>query len=96
MKKVFLIVIAAIGMMSCDNKEIVRTPQGAKFRVKNYTGIDYKGGDTVCVRKGTLADEFSICADGKIQDTIYVIDYKYKGEPQVAYIEHKKVIITKQ
>lgn len=95
-KKVSFILIAAIGMMSCDNSEIVRTPENAKFRVKNNTGIYYKAGDTVCVRKGSLAEEFSICADGVIKDTIYIIDYKYEGQERTAVIEHKKVIITKQ
>lgn len=94
MKKLLLVLITSIALMSCGrNEKSVRFPNGAIIVARCTNDIDYGQGAKVCVRK-TIYSGWEICTDGEMQDTTYIISYKREGVDRSSIITHKIGIIS--
>lgn len=89
MKKLLLVLITSIALMSCGRThKAIRLPNGAIVKAQNTTDIDYGVGARVCVRK-TIYSGWEICTDGEMKDTTIAISYKRDGIDRVSVITHK-------
>lgn len=94
MKKLLVILITAITLMSCGReKKAVTLPNGAVIEATNTSNIRYLLNAKVCVRKSSLSN-WEICNDGEMQDTTYIFTYKYDGVNKTGMVTHKTGVIS--
>ena len=94
MKKLLVIMLAALFFMSCKSRDyVVKLPNGSLLPVIRDTdnNINYPFNSKVCVRKYIgRADNWVICTDGDMKDTVYINTYP---DSTLHITEHKVGII---
>lgn len=94
MKKLLLVLITSIALISCGRDEkSVRLSNGAIIQARNSTDIHYGIGSKVCVRKSNFSN-WEICNDGELQDTTYVHTYKQEGVNKTSVVTHKTGLVS--
>jgi hypothetical protein len=77
MKNIFLLMIIALGAVSCSDTYNVKLNNGSLVSAIDRYERDYKPGDTVCVAKD---DNWYIDNKGNMKDTIYSSSFNYRDE----------------
>lgn len=94
MKKLLLVLITSLALMSCGRDEkSVRLSNGALIQARNTTDIHYGIGSKVCVRRSS-SSLWEICNDGEIKDTIYAHTYKQDGVNRTFVVTHKTGLVS--
>jgi hypothetical protein len=90
MKQLLLSVAIATTLFSCSDREkLVRLPNGSIVKAFNQADIDYSERTKVCIRRSTGAPRWTICEDGEMGDTTYVVSYKEEGKDKGFVVSHK-------
>ena len=90
MKRFVLMMATAITLFSCSDREkLVRLPNGSIVKAFNQAGIDYTERSKVCVRRYTGDPRWTICNDGEMGDTTYIVSFKVEGKEKGFVVTHK-------
>jgi hypothetical protein len=90
MKRFVLMMAIAITLFSCSDREkLVRLPNGSIVKAFNQADIDYAERTKVCIRRSTGGPRWTICEDGEMGDTTYVVSYKEEGKDRGFIVSHK-------
>jgi hypothetical protein len=95
MKKLLLLsVVIATTLFSCtDNKHVIKLPNGSLVEAANTSRtIEYARGAKVCIMK-TTGTRWTICQDGEMQDTIYMVPRKTEKGMTSFHVVHKTGLI---
>ena len=94
MKKLLLSVAVATMLFACGRDyKSVRLPNGAIVKALNTSDIEYGVGSRVCVCKTTRSD-WTICQDGEMQDTIYMVPRKTEKGMTSFHVQHKIGLVS--
>jgi hypothetical protein len=90
MKKLVLLVAIVTTLMSCsDRRKLIKFPNGSIVKAFNQSGIDYQERSKVCVRRSTGDPTWTICNDGEMGDTTYIVSFKVEGKDKGFVVTHK-------
>jgi len=97
MKKAMLLLSISAGLFSCADTHNVRLlSTGGVVKAIDIQDRDFKTGDTVCVspERYTYNNEWRVCEDGSMKDTLYSFSYTRPDSTYgITIIEHAKGII---